>query len=163
MAIDTTASAIARVEDLGVVVAAAVSVIGASPSDADLQSVIAGLDGARADARDLLIDLALLDEESLALVDDGLVTITLWRWRRSTRSAVVELVGQAKVVQEIADGLLTGERERVVVTRSGDTLQRIAARELGDWREWPRLLAANPSVSAGALPSGTSLVIPQRR
>lgn len=163
MPIESTGDVIERVEDLQARLVAAVGVVGDAPTDADLQAVIAGLDGVRADGRALMTDLGLLDEEGLAHVDDGLVTVVLWRWRRATRSALVALVGQALEVQELAEGMLTGDDERVIVTREGDTLQRIASRELGDWREWPRLLAANPAVSAGALPSGTSLVIPPKR
>ena len=132
-------------------------------TEADAENLRAGLDGVISDGRAVLRELDTTAEADLQVVDDGVVVLGLWRWRRSTRSALLGLVGQARAAQDVALTLAAGTPEKVVVSREGDTLQRIAARELGSWEEWPRLLAANPGVAVGELPSGTTLVIPERR
>lgn len=164
MAISSVLDTVSAVETLAVQVDAVLSVASAVEiTDADAQALRAGLGGIRADGRALLRALDRTQEEDLAVVDDGTVLITLWRWRRTTRRDVMALLGTARTIQDLAADLVTGDRRKVVVSHEGDTLQRIAARELGDWREWGRLLQANPGVPAGALPSGTTLVIPARR
>jgi nucleoid-associated protein YgaU len=132
-------------------------------TEEDALSLRAGLEGVRGDARALLRELDATPEEDLLIVEDGAVLLALWQWRHETRHALVDVIGQTRDVQDLAQEFVGGQRRKVVVSRQGDTLQRIAARELGDWREWPRLLTANPSVGVGALPSGTSLIIPEKR
>lgn len=126
-------------------------------------SVAAGMEGVRIDVRTFLREFDTTQVEALPVVDDAAALLQLWRWRGDTRHAVMSLVGQARGLSELAAELVTGSKAKVIVSVQGDTLQRIAARELGDWREWPRLLEANPGVRPGALPSGTSLVIPDKR
>ncbi len=132
-------------------------------TDEDALTLRAGLDGVRSDSRTLLRELDATPEEDLLLVEDGATLIALWRWRRETRGGLVDLLEQTRTVQDLAAEYVAGAKRKVITSRQGDTLQRIAQRELGDWREWPRLLAANPGISAGALPSGTQLVIPDPR
>lgn len=133
------------------------------PPPAQVDNIRAVLDGIATDTRALIRDLDGVDELDFALVDDGERTIALWTWRRSTRRALLQFAGGVRAAREVADDLIGGTRQKVIVTRQGETLQRIAQRELGDWRAWPRLLAANPGVEAGELPSGISLVIPTKR
>lgn len=132
-------------------------------SEEDAISLRAGLEGVRGDARALLRELDATSEEELLLVEDGELLIRLWGWRHDTRSALVDLLAETRVVQDLARDFVAGAKRKVVVSRQGDTLQRIAQRELGDWRAWDRLLLANPGVSPGALPSGTQIVIPDPR
>lgn len=132
-------------------------------TDEDALTLRAGLEGVRGDARSLLRELDATPEEDLLLIEDGAVLLALWGWRRETRGALVDLIAETRAVQDLAQEFVGGQRRKVVTSKQGDTLQRIAQRELGDWREWPRLLQANPSVSAGALPSGTQLIIPEKR
>lgn len=135
----------------------------ASIEDIDAQSLAATTAGVIGDCRALLAEMDTTIAETLAPTGDPASVIALWEWRRLTRRDVVLLLGEARGIQDLALDLVAGQRRKVVVTRQGDTLQRVAARELGDWREWPRLLAANPDVDPGELPSGLSLVIPERR
>lgn len=132
-------------------------------TEADAENLRAGLDGVRSDALAILRELDTTDEADLQVIADGAVRIGIWRWRRAVRRALLDLAGQALAAQDVAREIAAGTPEKVVVSREGDTLQRIAARELGSWEEWPRLLAANPGVAVGELPSGTTLVIPERR
>jgi nucleoid-associated protein YgaU len=142
---------------------AATAELGTTPADGQVENLRSVLDGVVTDVRDLVRDLDLVDELDFLLVDEGARTIQVWAWRRTARRALVLFGGQARAAKAIADELTTGQKRRVIVTREGETLQRIAQRELGDWREWPRILAANPTLDPGALSSGVSLVIPEKR
>lgn len=133
------------------------------PNAAQLENIEAGLEGLEAEVRDLVRDLDRIDELDFAVVADGQRTIGLWRWRRGVRAALVGLWLRVRAAGDVARELAGGQRRRVIVSREGDTLQTIAARELGDWRDWPRLLAANPTLTPGALASGTTLVVPEKR
>lgn len=63
-------------------------------------------------------------------------------------------IGNAKVVQAPLRG---GVR---VVTKPGDTLQKVAARELGDWNRWPQLAQSSGVKSPfEELPEGIDLLI----
>ncbi|MEQ1494498.1 MAG: LysM domain-containing protein [Novosphingobium sp.] len=167
MAFDSALDAVSEVEALqaqfDIAVAAATAADGAEISPADALSVVAGLDGVRQDGRAVLADLDTTQEEDILVVQDANVLIQLWLWRRNTRKSMMAALGRCRELSDIAYELVQGKRQKVIVTRQGDTLQRIAARELGDWREWPRILDANPGLAPGDVPSGTSLVIPERR
>lgn len=133
------------------------------PTAAQLESLEASLEGLEGDVRGLVRDLDRIDELDFAVVADGQRTIGLWRWRRGARGALLALWRRVRAAGDVARELAGGQRRRVIVSREGDTLQTIAARELGDWRDWPRLLAANPTLTPGALASGTTLVVPEKR
>lgn len=85
---------------------------------------------------------------------DGARTLAAWRWRLATRHALGVVAGVALDAGRGAELLDVAEAGSSVVVRRGDTLQSIAGRELGDWREWPRILDANPSPEPGTLASG---------
>ncbi len=110
-------------------------------------------------------DLAAWRADAARLVAGGRPdsVIALWKWERSTRRAFVGLDDAARKTAEVARLLEEGAGPVLVVARSGDTLQSLAARHLGDWRAWPRLLEANPGLAPGAVPSGTVLQVPRRR
>lgn len=129
----------------------------------DARTIAASLEGVRGDARAIMKDLDATRDEDLLVVQDGAELIRLWTWHLETRRGLLQLVADARAGQDTASEFVGGQKRKVVVTREGDTLQRIAARELGDWREWMRLLEANPGISPGALPSGTTLLIPEKR
>lgn len=143
-----------------VTAAAAYSEIEIISSDT-ARNIQATMEGVTGDGLALVRDLDTTNEEDLLVVQDGAATIELWRWRRTVRREVMGLLGTARQIGDLVDGLVEGAPAKVIVTRYGDTLQRIAARELGGWREWPRLLEANPGISPGAIASGTSLIIPE--
>lgn len=134
-----------------------------APSEGELEALRASLQGVLDDLRSLVRDLDQVDELAFLLVDDGRRTVQAWQWRRRSRRALLQFIGLARRALDVARELVGGQHRRVVVSREGDTLQRIAARELGDWQAWPRLLAANPDLEPGTLAPGTSLVVPEKR
>lgn len=127
------------------------------------QSIVASLEGIKADARTTITDLDSTQDEDLLIVEDGAILLRLWNWHRDVRRYLLGVIGKADDAQDVADEYVGGQDQKVVFSKQGDTLQRIAARELGSWNEWPRLLQANPGVSVGNLPPGTPLIIPEKR
>lgn len=115
------------------------------------------------DIGELRASLDLLDVEGEQVVDDAADTLHLLRWERETRHALQVLGAALRRTWEGLETLELGARRTVHVARSGDTLQRLAARYLGDWQEWPRLLDANPGLAPGVLAPGTLVTIPERR
>jgi nucleoid-associated protein YgaU len=122
----------------------------------------ATLAGALVDARAVRRDLDgrdVLEHQVAGLATD---TIALWRWERATRASLVRLSAVALDVDARAAAWLLGRQESVCVVRSGDTLQSLAARHLGDWAAWPRIAALN-QLPAGPLVTGAVLQLPPRR
>lgn len=155
---------VAAVELMADRVTAAASLVGSSAiTEPTAKNISASMNGVRSDGFDILRTLSTIDDESLAVIDDGEVTVKLWTWRRATLLSVTTLMGQARAIQDLVADFVGGLKQKVIVTREGDTLQKIAARELGDWREWPRLLAANPGLPTGAVDSGLTLIVPEKR
>lgn len=114
------------------------------------------------EARTLMTNLANLDELTLGSALDGKRTVELWAWRRRTRFELVLFVGEIQALADLTAEFIQGFDERVVVVIEGDTLQGIAARELGDWQEWPRIVDRNPGLTAISLIPGLTLTIPSR-
>lgn len=114
------------------------------------------------DARALRVSLDLVDVEDLQSVDLASDTLALWRWEREVRHTLGSAGYQLRRLWEQLRDLEQGSTRTLHTVRSGDTLQRLAARYLGDWREWTRILDANPDLEAGALTGGQVLVIPQK-
>jgi nucleoid-associated protein YgaU len=108
-------------------------------------------------------DLDLLDVESEQTTDRADDTLTFWTWERGVRHRLSGVGYQLRRLQEALESLEKGAARTMYVVRSGDTLQSIAARMLGSWKEWTRLLDANPSLSPGVLASGTLLTVPDKR
>lgn len=159
--IEDTADYATRLGEVAAVVKAAVK--GGEATAAQLEAVRATTSGLEVDIRTTLRELDRCDETDWLVVVDGERTLAIWTWRRASRSALLGLWRLAHQMAEAARELGGGTRQRIVVVRDGETWQSIAARELGSWGEWPRLLAANPALSPGALPSGTTLVVPDKR
>lgn len=129
----------------------------------DLLQLQAATTGQRADIYDLRQEL-----DGAAVADDlavptGENTLAIWIWERDTRHDLVALDGHLRRCGEVVDLLVSGRTRKQHIVRSGETLQQIAALELGNWQEWPRLLEANPAVPPGALAGGLVLVIPEKR
>jgi len=143
--------------------AAQTAVQAGTASTRDLLGLQASVVGYQEDCASLRADLDSTDVTDLLVVETGDRVIALWAAERSLRRGLVVLSGQLRQAQDVVDQLVSGRRRLTHVVRSGETLQRIAARYLGSWQEWPRLLDANPSISADSLPSGTVLVIPEQR
>lgn len=131
-------------------------------TDRQLQHVIATLAGLLEDLADIRTDLDALDVTDLQLLPDAKDTIILWTWERGVRRELVRLNARIRQVQATASSLVTGQDSQTHVVRSGETLQTIAAKHLGDWREWPRIAALN-KLAPGQPASGTVLTIPPRR
>ena len=129
---------------------------------AQLGSLRAALTGYRADIDAIRADLDATDVEDFLLYDDGAVLIRLWAWERAVRNALIVLAPKVRAAETVAVRLVAGSTREVYVSKSGDTLQSIAAKFLGNWREWPKIADAN-GITAGALASGTRLVIPPKK
>lgn len=133
---------------------------GSSPTVEQVQGLRTELAALQADLRAVRRDLDAVDASTFLLVEDGARTIALWTWQHRTRLVLVQVAAGVLELRRQAARYTEGDSRKVVVAKQGETLQIIAAREMGDWRAWPDLLAANPGVSIGALQGGTVLVIP---
>jgi nucleoid-associated protein YgaU len=131
-------------------------------TNAQLSALRADLTGYRGDLAAIRVDLDATDVADFQLYDDGAVLIGLWTWERDTRHELALLAPKVRAAETVAVRLVAGATREVYVTRSGDTLQKLAARFLGDWKEWPRIAEAN-GLDGGALESGTRLIIPPKR
>lgn len=130
---------------------------------AQLHYLEATLTGIGDGVQELRDDLDALRMSEQMVFEDGANLATLWKWERGLRDSLVTFALSVQDALTITTNLERGQDEQVYVSRSGDTLQRIAATTLGDWREWPRLLEANPGLTPGELSSGTVLTIPKAR
>ena len=127
----------------------------------NLEATMTGLVG---DVRRLRTDLDTTDTATLLLTaNDAERLLAVWTWERETRSAVQGFVFGVIESADIAKELNEGSDRATVTTRAGDTLQSIAARELGNFAEWPRILDANPGLLPGTLAAGTVLILPEKR
>lgn len=129
---------------------------------AQLSALRADFTGYRADLSAIRADLDATDVADFQLYDDGAVLLTLWVWERDTRHDLAMLAPKVRAAETVAARLVAGSARDVYVTRSGDTLQKLATRFLGDWKEWPRIAEAN-GLSGGTVESGTRITIPPRR
>lgn len=116
----------------------------------------------RSSLRSVRDDLDATDVTAFQFRERADRDIALWAWERGLRRALIRVDAQIRIVDELAETLALGVRRKVYVVKSGDTLQMIAARQLGDWRDWPRLVEAN-GIAPGTLTVGTVLTIPERR
>lgn len=153
----------------------AVDLIVSRLTDAQSQVRISGINGSsaaalltelstvQADLKVLLLDLAGLDPETLLSVVDGFGAIQMWSWRRTLRFELLQLTRAVQQHIEDTTAYVQGPIVRVVYTTEVDTLQSIAARELGGWEQWPRLVERNPGLTPTNLPPGTAIIIPPPR
>lgn len=132
-----------------------------SPARATLQHLLATATGLREDLRLLRVELDAEDVEASDLLDDAQNTLSLWTWERFLRYALVQASGVLTRLEKALASLADGDGRLVHVVRSGETLQTIAARYLGGWGEWWRLVAAN-NLSTAVVEVGTKLVIPEK-
>lgn len=89
--------------------------------------------------------------------------LQVWTWERETRKAVQDFATGMVETDRTAQGLNEGSDRATITVREGDTLQAIAARELGDFQAWPKILEMNPGLVPGELQSGTTLILPEKR
>lgn len=132
-----------------------------SYTPASLRHLLASVTGQRANIRTLRRSLDLIDAVDYLRVQDGEHVIGLWRWQRTLRQDLISLDGAAAEVATKVAEFIDGSGHRIHVVRSGETLQSIAAGELGDWRQW-RTLAELNGLSPGVPATGTILVVPAR-
>lgn len=126
-------------------------------------SALLDLRNARDDAVELAGDLAQVDPLTLVATTTAENTINVWRWRYATRTSVMAFIVELGDLIDILELFLKGFNEKVVVSTEADTLQSIAARELGGYEDWPLLLKRNPGLSPVTLEPGTTIVIPNPR
>lgn len=131
------------------------------PSAGTLQHLLATATGLREDVRVLRRELDQEDVELSDLLDDGYQTLQLWTSERGLRLGLVKASANLASLEKGLKALVEGDGAQVYVVRTGDTLQTIAARYLGGWQEWWRLVAANALSSATVAP-GQRLIIPEK-
>lgn len=129
---------------------------------AQLGAVDAALAGIQADVTSLRAELDAVDVTAYQVYPDAEVTLRLWTWERGLRHQLGLLRAGMVSARAAAQQLIAGQRRDMYVVRSGDTLQAIAARFLGDWREWTRIADAN-ELEPGQPAAGTVLILPPKR
>jgi hypothetical protein len=106
-----------------------------------------------------------LDEAEVGdweVYDDPAVRLSVLSWERGLRRTLVILARVARELEATVTVLVEGARRRTYVVRSVDSLQSIAGRFLGDWREWPRIAELN-GLDPGPLTAGVVLTLPDKR
>lgn len=88
------------------------------------------------------------------------IRLDLWLWERDTRNAITDVYESLTEIRRQLLVVIRGQRRTLHTVRSGDTLQDLAVRYYGDFREWPRIAAHNDITPATALTPGTVLDIP---
>lgn len=127
----------------------------------DLRYLQASIAGERTDLRALRRRLDGTDVTLSLAVQTGERIIALWAWERGLRNALLPVEAGLRDTAAAARELERGRALKTYVVRAGDTLQGIAARFLGDWREWTRLLEANGLGGTAIIP-GMVLTIPEK-
>lgn len=128
-------------------------------SDRDWLQLASDLTGYSADIRDVRADLDSYDVTDALLYQSGADSIRLWRWERRLRRSLVGLEGRMRRTLEQVVELAEGRPSRLYAVKSGDTLQTIAARQLGDWTRWRELATIN-GLDAGPVTPGIVIVLP---
>jgi len=114
----------------------------------------------RSRCRDVRDDLDALDV--LGTVDEGAELLEAAIWERQTRHDLLALERHAGDLAAAIGALQPGGyQQRTTQVRAGDTLQVIAKREMGDWRAWPQLVAANDIDPGEPLTVGSTLIVPE--
>jgi len=121
------------------------------------------MQGIAADIKSITDGLAAIDESAVTAVFDGERALAVWRWRRSLRMDLITLLSHVQDLARVLNVYEKGAGESVVVAKEGDTLQSIAASELGSWEDWGALASRNPGLSPDTLAPGTAIIIPARR
>ena len=122
-----------------------------------------GLRNAQQDLRATRALLDPLEVEGVVIGEHPADLLNAELQARELRHSGLVLEAQVLRAREATLELLAGAARRTVFVQAGETLQGIAARELGDWRAWPKLLEANPGLQGGALTPGVQLQIPKTR
>lgn len=138
-----TARALTAVED-------AISVVEIATST--LHKLRAQLDSAQQQAAALRTLLGATDFGPGNIPLLGEAVLATWRWQTRLVSLLTALNGGLLEASALLKTVRTTPLRRVVV-RDGDTLQGIAARELGDFRRWSELASLN-RLSPGQLLPG---------
>lgn len=168
MPISSLKEVVEAVEDMGERLAAILVLAATDGLTRDqARSIRASFDGIMLDARGLQRELDTTQDDDLLVIRTGenaaIASLRLWDFHRTVRRQLTSLIGAARRAQETVLLFTEGQQRKVVWTRSGDTLQSIALKQLGSWAEWPRLLEANPTLTPGALSPGIPVVIPEPR
>jgi nucleoid-associated protein YgaU len=128
---------------------------------ADIRRTSAVFTDAAAQVRTIRRDLDGYDPVARRLYPDAALTLTLWQWERAQRWGLAGLDANIRDGRSIAMELLQGRGLTLHAVRAGETLQSIAAKFLGDWREWPRIAEAN-GLAVGASIASLNLIIPTK-
>lgn len=166
MAVDSLQLLVADAQEVALGLQAARAEISSALGDgsyttASLRHLLATVAGLRADIRTLRRSLDQVDAADFLRGSNAQHIIGLWQWQRGLRGEFIALDAASLEVEVQVALLLSGTGHRIHVVRSGETLQSIAADELGDWKEW-RTLAEVNDLAPGAVSSGTILVVPSR-
>lgn len=121
--------------------------------ESTLNDLRSRLSGAQDTARTLRAELASTDFGADVIPQTGDAVLAAWRWQHDTFRALLELDANIRAAQTAVSALVVVSSKRQVLVRSGDTLQRIAARELGDFRRWEELLSLNTLTPGDVLPA----------
>ncbi len=132
---------------------------GGTETARDWQQLISALAGYQTDIRECRAVLDEADVTTALAFQDGAASIRLWQWERGVRRQLVEIELQLFAAVATAAEIIGSFPSRLYAVKSGDTLQTIAARQLGDWQEW-RALADVNNIDPGPLTPGQVLVLP---
>jgi nucleoid-associated protein YgaU len=124
-----------------------------------IRGIVTDVEAMRTEANGLLVHLVESFTDEVTSFDDLFSTLAVEGWRRTQARRVSDLRAQAQLTARQVRTTGQPEPVRIVETREGDTLRRIAWKVYGVSDEWQRIAAAN-GLTDSLVPVGLMLVIP---
>lgn len=110
------------------------------------------------------IRLDLDTSDTLAWISDPtdpVQILSLELFVRQSRARLVRLAGVLHTLRDQAEMFVGGDQNIAVIATDDDTLQALAQKHLGNWRRYPELLDANPSVPVDDFGEGLEVLVPK--
>lgn len=121
----------------------ATAVRAGSAGKQDLTYLATQLRALREKVRQLRASFDEVDIQTYKGADDPLREVTLWEFEKTYRRRLADMSAALDDAALLAEDLSQGVTQKVIQARDSDTIQSMAADELGDWQRWWDLQQAN--------------------